>query len=211
MWLSPCRFPGQTIVREPDALRRRRKLPLWPHRHPAGRPLRLRHPGASRIRQAGRELSCPAAQWRCGVHPIQAASALLRRLRRAALFCSGRKPAPALPGDERLALTICEDAWNDKLFWPSRLYSVDPVEELMRGGGSLILNISASPYYRGKRELRHRMLAAIAKRHHASVVMVNQVGGNDSLVFDGASFALGPDGEDRRPGSLIRGRPGLFR
>ncbi len=97
-------------------------------------------------------------------------------------------------GDQRLALTICEDAWNDKLFWPSRLYTVDPIEELMRIGGSLILNISASPYYRGKRELRHRMLAAIAKRHRAPVVMVNQVGGNDSLVFDGASFALGPDG-----------------
>ena len=96
---------------------------------------------------------------------------------------------------EELALTICEDAWNDKLFWPSRLYSVDPVEELMRAGGSLILNISASPYYRGKRALRHRMLSAIARRHHAPVVMVNQVGGNDSLVFDGASFAVGPDGE----------------
>ena len=64
--------------------------------------------------------------------------------------------------DQRLALTICEDAWNDKLFWPRRLYSVDPIEELMRAGGSIILNISASPYYRGKRELRHRMLAAIA-------------------------------------------------
>ena len=62
----------------------------------------------------------------------------------------------------------------------------------MRAGGSIILNISASPYYRGKRELRHRMLAAIATRHQAPVVMVNQVGGNDSLVFDGASFALGP-------------------
>jgi NAD+ synthase (glutamine-hydrolysing) len=95
---------------------------------------------------------------------------------------------------ERLALTICEDAWNDKLFWSSRLYPVDPVEELMRGGGSLILNISASPYYRGKRELRHRMLATIAQRHRVPVVMVNQVGGNDSLVFDGASLALGPDG-----------------
>jgi NAD+ synthase (glutamine-hydrolysing) len=97
-------------------------------------------------------------------------------------------------GDQRLALTICEDAWNDKLFWPRRLYSVDPIEELMRQGGSLILNISASPYYRGKRELRHRMLAAIARRHQVPVVMVNQVGGNDSLVFDGSSFAMGPDG-----------------
>jgi NAD+ synthase (glutamine-hydrolysing) len=96
--------------------------------------------------------------------------------------------------DQRMALTICEDAWNDKSFWQSRLYSVDPVEELMRAGGSVILNISASPYYRGKRELRHRMLAAIATRHRVPVVMVNQVGGNDSLVFDGASFALGPDG-----------------
>ena len=96
--------------------------------------------------------------------------------------------------DQRLALTICEDAWNDKLFWPRRLYSVDPIEELMRAGGSIILNISASPYYRGKRELRHRMLAAIATRHQVPVVMVNQVGGNDSLVFDGASFAMGPDG-----------------
>ena len=96
---------------------------------------------------------------------------------------------------ERMALTICEDAWNDKLFWSSRLYPVDPIEELMRGGGSIILNISASPYYRGKRELRHRMLSAIARRHKVPVAMVNQVGGNDSLVFDGTSFALGPDGE----------------
>jgi NAD+ synthase (glutamine-hydrolysing) len=97
-------------------------------------------------------------------------------------------------GDQRVALTVCEDAWNDKLFWPRRLYPVDPIEELMRSGGSIILNISASPYYRGKRELRHRMLAAIATRHRAPVVMVNQVGGNDSLVFDGTSFALAPDG-----------------
>ena len=96
--------------------------------------------------------------------------------------------------DQSLALTICEDAWNDKAFWPRRLYSVDPIEELMRAGGSIILNISASPYYRGKRELRHRMLAAIATRHQVPVVMVNQVGGNDSLVFDGASFAMAPDG-----------------
>jgi NAD+ synthase (glutamine-hydrolysing) len=95
---------------------------------------------------------------------------------------------------QRLALTICEDAWNDKCFWPNRLYDVDPVEDLMRAGGSIILNISASPYWRGKRELRHRMLAAIATRHRAPVIMVNQVGGNDSLIFDGTSFALGPDG-----------------
>jgi NAD+ synthase (glutamine-hydrolysing) len=95
---------------------------------------------------------------------------------------------------ERVAVTICEDAWNDKHFWRNRLYSIDPIEDLMRAGGSLILNLSASPYHRGKRELRYRMLAAIAKRHQVPVVMVNQVGGNDSLIFDGSSFALGPDG-----------------
>jgi len=97
-------------------------------------------------------------------------------------------------GGEHVALTICEDAWNDKSFWENRLYSVDPIEELMRGGGSLVLNISASPYWRGKRETRREMLAAIARHHGKPVLMVNQVGGNDSLVFDGSSLALGRDG-----------------
>jgi NAD+ synthase (glutamine-hydrolysing) len=92
------------------------------------------------------------------------------------------------------ALTICEDAWNDKSFWENRLYSIDPIEELMRNGGSLILNISASPYWRNKRETRKEMLAAIARRHGSPVLMVNQVGGNDSLIFDGSSLALGRDG-----------------
>ena len=54
----------------------------------------------------------------------------------------------------------------------------------------MILNISASPFWRGKREVRRSMLAALAKRHGAYVVMVNQVGGNDSLVFDGSSMVL---------------------
>jgi NAD+ synthase (glutamine-hydrolysing) len=96
---------------------------------------------------------------------------------------------------ENVALTICEDAWNDKSFWENRLYTVDPIEELMRAGGNLILNISASPYWRDKRETRQRMLAAIARRHHAPVLMVNQVGGNDSLIFDGSSIALNREGE----------------
>ncbi len=95
---------------------------------------------------------------------------------------------------KRMALTICEDAWNDKHFWRTRLYSIDPVEDLMRAGGNFIVNISASPFYVGKRELRLQMLQTIATRYQAPVVMVNQVGGNDSLVFDGSSLVLAPDG-----------------
>jgi NAD+ synthase (glutamine-hydrolysing) len=112
-------------------------------------------------------------------------------------------------GGETLAITICEDAWNDKGFWPRRLYRVDPVEELMRqwslpglniGSAAgpeavrVILNISASPFWLGKRRVRQEMLSALAKRHNAIVAMVNQVGGNDSLIFDGSSIVVGQDG-----------------
>jgi NAD+ synthase/NAD+ synthase (glutamine-hydrolysing) len=98
-------------------------------------------------------------------------------------FCGGR-----------LALTICEDAWNDKQFWNRRLYGIDPVEELMKAGGTFVVNISASPFYVGKLELRKQMLIAIARRYNVPVMMANQVGGNDSLVFDGSSLAIAPDG-----------------
>jgi NAD+ synthase (glutamine-hydrolysing) len=94
----------------------------------------------------------------------------------------------------RMALTICEDAWNDKRFWNRRLYGVDPVEELVRAGGNFVLNISASPFWLGKRELRRDMLVSIARNQKVPVALVNQVGGNDSLVFDGSSIVIAPDG-----------------
>lgn len=97
--------------------------------------------------------------------------------------------------DRKVALTICEDAWNDKHFWDRRLYGVDPVEDLIGAGGQVLLNISASPFYLHKRELRRDMLATIARNYRVPVAMVNQIGGNDSLVFDGSSFAMGPDGQ----------------
>ena len=107
-------------------------------------------------------------------------------------------------GEAPLAVTICEDAWNDKGFWPRRLYAIDPVERLMESWPKLpdaleqqtrvIVNLSASPYWQGKREVRQEMLGALAKRHGAIVMMCNQVGGNDSLIFDGSSLAVGPDG-----------------
>ena len=68
-------------------------------------------------------------------------------------------------------------------------------EALVSAGGNFVLNISASPFWIGKRELRRNMLASIARSHKVPVVMVNQVGGNDSLVFDGSSVVLNPAGE----------------
>ena len=94
----------------------------------------------------------------------------------------------------RMALTICEDAWNDKQFWSRRLYTVDPVESLIQAGGNFVLNISASPFWIGKREFRRDMLASIARQHKVPVALVNQVGGNDSLVFDGSSLVLNREG-----------------
>ena len=95
---------------------------------------------------------------------------------------------------KQMALTICEDAWNDKHFWPRRLYNVDPVESLVKAGGNFVLNISASPFWARKRELRREMLATIARTDRVPVAFVNQVGGNDSLVFDGASMAFDREG-----------------
>jgi NAD+ synthase (glutamine-hydrolysing) len=120
-------------------------------------------------------------------------------------FEPARHQTLTLLDGQPLAITICEDAWNDKGFWPRLLYPVDPVDELMRQWATLpdpiavhprlILNISASPFWAGKRLLRQNMLAAIARRHNAFVVMVNQVGGNDSLVFDGSSIVIAPSGD----------------
>ena len=96
---------------------------------------------------------------------------------------------------QQMALTICEDAWNDQQFWGRRFYRVDPVDELVRAGGDFVLNISASPFWLTKRELRRDMLTAIARNKNVPVALVNQVGGNDSLVFDGSSLVIAPGGK----------------
>ncbi|HKQ87460.1 MAG TPA: NAD+ synthase [Candidatus Acidoferrales bacterium] len=95
---------------------------------------------------------------------------------------------------ETLGITICEDTWNDKTFWKQRLYERDPVAEIAAKGSTVLLNISSSPYTMGKRGLRQDMLRAIVAKHRLPMVYVNQVGGNDSLVFDGSSMAIAADG-----------------
>jgi NAD+ synthase (glutamine-hydrolysing) len=98
-------------------------------------------------------------------------------------------------GANSVALTICEDAWNDKNFWDNRLYERDPVDELAKQGARVLISINASPYQMGKRELRRQIFGNTARRHRIPVVYVNQVGGNDQLVFDGSSFAMDAAGK----------------
>jgi NAD+ synthase (glutamine-hydrolysing) len=94
-----------------------------------------------------------------------------------------------------VALTICEDAWNDRRFWKERLYQRDPVEELFAAGAQMMVCINASPYNMGKRSIRQSIYRAAARRYGKPVVYVNQVGGNDQLVFDGTSFVMNGAGE----------------
>jgi NAD+ synthase (glutamine-hydrolysing) len=93
-----------------------------------------------------------------------------------------------------VALTICEDAWNDKEFWPHRLYGRDPIDELIRQGAGMIVSINGSPFHIGKRDLREEMFRAMVRRHKVPAIVVNQVGGNDQIVFDGTSFVMDTDG-----------------
>ncbi|HET6923349.1 MAG TPA: NAD+ synthase [Anaeromyxobacteraceae bacterium] len=103
--------------------------------------------------------------------------------------------APAGGVGITLGLSICEDIWNDKRFWDVTRYARDPIAELTRAGAGLVVNVSASPYGLGKPALRERMLGQGARTHGVPVAYVNQVGGNDSLLFDGGSMLVGPGGE----------------
>jgi NAD+ synthase (glutamine-hydrolysing) len=99
----------------------------------------------------------------------------------------------ALAGVE-VGLSICEDAWNDPRFWKRTRYARDPVRELVNEGAALVVNASASPYSLGKQGLRERMLTAAARDHGVALAYVNQVGGDDALIFDGGSLLVGRDG-----------------
>jgi len=129
------------------------------------------------------------------------------------VFDEARYFEPAPKGDPKaniiefdgqtIAVTICEDAWNDKDFWDSRAYSRDPLEEASTHSPDFIVNLSASPIFLGKQDLRQDMLGAVAEKYSVPLIYANQIGGNDDLVFDGRSCAFGPDG------SLIARAPGF--
>ncbi|TRZ96013.1 NAD+ synthase [bacterium] len=93
----------------------------------------------------------------------------------------------------RIGITICEDIWNDTDF-SSRLYRNNPIEDLIKSGVDYLFNLSASPFFVGKQQLRETMLSEIAKKHKTPVLYTNQIGGNDDLVFDGRSCAFNAQG-----------------
>ncbi|HET7863561.1 MAG TPA: NAD+ synthase [Burkholderiaceae bacterium] len=91
-------------------------------------------------------------------------------------------------GGMQIGLLVCEDGWNDH----SRDYAVNPFERLRDAAPDWVVVINASPSHIGKREQRHRIFAAASRRHGLPMLYVNQVGGHDQLVYDGASFAVEP-------------------
>ena len=96
----------------------------------------------------------------------------------------------------KIGVTICEDLWNDEKFWGKRIYEVNPIEDLVKLDVDLIVNLSASPYTVNKQKVREEMLKHTAIRATIPIVYVNQVGGNDDLIFDGNSFAFNHNGEE---------------
>ena len=98
--------------------------------------------------------------------------------------------------DYTLGISICEDIWNDEEFWTRPLYEKDPIEDLVSNGADVIINISSSPFAVGKHDkIRLRMLIHDAVKYKVPFVYVNQVGGNDDLVFDGNSTVINAEGK----------------
>ena len=111
-------------------------------------------------------------------------------------FEPGREVAPMALAGWHLGVSVCEDVWNDPAFWPKRLYHRDPIAELAASGSDVMINISASPFELGKIDLRRRMVRQEAIDNGSYFFYVNQVGGNDELVFDGHSIGIDPEGRE---------------
>jgi NAD+ synthase (glutamine-hydrolysing) len=91
-------------------------------------------------------------------------------------------------GETKLGIAVCEDFWNDKTFWRQRLYPNDPAQELIEMGANLLVSINASPFNKGKMRVRCEMVSHRAKAAGLPMVFVNLIGGNDGVIFDGASI-----------------------
>ena len=96
--------------------------------------------------------------------------------------------------NEKLGISICEDIWNDADYWYRRRYQKDPVEDLIKQGVTVLLNISASPYSFGKRTARKEMLSVLTKKDKVPLAYVCCVGAQTDLIFDGASMCFDANG-----------------
>lgn len=96
---------------------------------------------------------------------------------------------------KRLGVVVCEDFWNDKTFWKDRLYDIDPAEKVIQQGAEILIAINASPYNKGKIKLRCEMVSHRARLAKTPIVFVNLVGGNDGIIFDGASLIADSQGD----------------
>src|SRR5258708_1195415 len=110
-------------------------------------------------------------------------------------FEPGQRRSLLKIGDTRLGIAVCEDFWNDKTFWRQRLYPNDPAQELIEMGAHLLVSINASPFNKGKMKIRCEMVSHRAKAAGLPMVFVNLVGGNDGVIFDGASIISDRHGE----------------
>ena len=94
----------------------------------------------------------------------------------------------------KFGISICEDAWGADAVWPGTIHHKDPIECMINQGAEIIINISASPFTIGKQDERLKILTGHAKRYSVPIVFVNQIGGNDDLVFDGNSLVINKKG-----------------
>ncbi|HKR12506.1 MAG TPA: NAD+ synthase [Pyrinomonadaceae bacterium] len=100
-----------------------------------------------------------------------------------------------LEGDTDLGVAVCEDFWNDKTFWKERLYANDPADELIELGAEILISINASPFNKGKMGQRCEMVSHRARSAKIPIIFVNLVGGNDGIIFDGASIVADARGK----------------
>lgn len=196
--LALCGYPPRDLVERPEFVRRsEQELERLAGRLPPGLAAVVGYVRRSHARE-GKPVSDAAALVEDGKIRLDYAKILLPFydvFDESRYFEPGRDLGIFERGGLRAGLTICEDIWNDKHFWKKRLYPRDPAAETVAAGARLLVNIASSPYNTQKIQVRYDMLQAFAREHAAAVVYVNQVGGNDQLIFDGSSMAFNARGE----------------
>ena len=119
-------------------------------------------------------------------------------------FEPAQENAPVDFNGRKIGLTICEDVWNDEAFWDERRYLRNPARELVEAGAEILFNVSASPWHLGKDRLRVEMLSSLVAQIRRPFVYCNAIGGNDELLFDGASLAFDAAGRLITQGAMFR-------